>query len=308
MILVQDGEAYLNTPPSGEASQLTHPVSPNPETGRVVFISDKGELVLWEDGEIVSRLAINALPDARILQDSVGRLLLLSDPTDRYDHGVLGDGLEAGGIVLVKSDPVLEIEAKIEIPAPAVIEGIAPIWSDLNGDGEREILVTVSRPAEGARLVLYNESGQVLAEGPSAGQAYRWRHQLAAVPLGVGGEILIVDVLRPHLDATLEFFSWEGDRLVLKAELPGYSSHRIGSRNLDMALVGDLDGDGVLEVIVPGKSQETLHGIEYLNGEAVEVWAISLGGRLTSNLAGISLENGRLTIGAGVGDQLLIWE
>ncbi len=75
-----------------------------------------------------------------------------------------------------------------------------------------------------------------------------------------------------------------------------------------MALVGDLDGDGALEVVVPGKSQETLHGIEYLNGEAVEVWAISLGGRLTSNLAGVLLENGRLTIGAGVGDQLLIWE
>ena len=221
---------------------------------------------------------------------------------------MLGDGLEAGGIIVVESNPVLELVVKIEIPPPAVIEGITPIWVDVDGDGEREILVTISSPAEGSRLVLYSEAGLVLAEGPSAGQAYRWRHQLAAVPLGVGGKILIVDVLRPHLDATLEFFSWEGDRLVLQAELPGYSSHRIGSRNLDMALVGDLDGDGVLEVVVPDKTQETLHGLEYNNGQAIEVWAVPLGGRLTSNLAGVSLEDGRLAIGAGVGDLLMIWE
>ncbi len=209
---------------------------------------------------------------------------------------------------LVETDPVLKVINRIEIPAPAVVEGIAPIWVDLNGDGEREILVTVSDNDIGARLILYNEAGQILAEGPAAGQAYRWRHQLAIAPLGPEGQMLIMDVLRPHLDATLEFFSWEGDRLVLQAELPGFSSHRIGSRNLDMALVGDLDGDGSLEVVVPGLGQETLHGIGYLAGKAEILWTVPLDGRLTSNLAGVKLADGSLVLGAGVGESLFVWE
>ena len=226
MILAQEGERYLNIPPASETSDLTHPVSPNPDSGRVVFITNEGDLVLWEQGAEIDRLDVNALPDARLIGDENGRLLFLSDPTDRYDHGVLGDNLEAASITLVETDPVLKLVARIEIPSPAVIEGIAPIWTDLNGDGTREILVTVSDYDIGARLVLYNEDGENLAEGPAAGQAYRWRHQLAAAPLGPDGQILIIDVLRPHLDATLEFFSWEGDRLVLKESCPASAATR----------------------------------------------------------------------------------
>ena len=112
----------------------------------------------------------------------------------------------------------------------------------------------------------------------------------------------------PHLDATLEFFSWEGDRLVLKGELSGFSSHRIGSRNLDMALVADLDGNGFPEVVVPSLGQESLQGVGFVDGSAEVLWTESLGGRLTSNLAGVSLADGSLVFGAGVGESLVVWE
>lgn len=308
MILASDGEVYLNAPPAPEASLLTHPVSPAPGNGRVVFIARNGDLVLEEHGVEINRLEAHALPDARLIQDERGRLLFLSDPTDRYDHRVLGDALEAASITLVETSPTLKVVRRIEIPSPAVVEGIAPIWTDLNGDGEREILVTLSDLDQGARLVLFSEEGEILAQGPAAGQAYRWRNQLAAAPLGPDGEVLIIDVLRPHLDATLEFFSWEGERLVLKAELAGFSSHAIGSRNLDQALVGDLDGDGSLEVVVPGLDQESLHGIGYHAGEVEIQWSAALDGRLTSNLAGVTLGDGSLALGAGVGNVLVIWE
>jgi len=308
MILDVEGEIYLNTPPNDEASTFTNPVIPDPDTGRVVYISESGDLVLWEHGETISRLEANALPDARLIQDEKGRLLFLSGPNDQYDHGVLGDSLEATSISLVETIPELRLIRHIEIPPPGVIEGIAPIWVDMNSDGTREVLVTVSDYSSGARLVLFSEEGQILAEGPAAGQGYRWRHQLAAAPLGPAGEMLIIDVLRPHLDATLEFFSWEGDRLVLQAELPGFSSHGIGSRNLDMALVGDLNGDGLLEVVLPGLGQESMYGISYRNGRAEIMWEVPLGGRLTSNLAGVTQDDGTLVLGAGVGEILLLWQ
>jgi hypothetical protein len=308
IILVQEDQVYLNTPPDFQASPLTHPVSPNPETGRIVFITNQGDLVLWEHGEVISQLAVAALPDARILQDENGRLLLLTDPTTNYDHGVLGDSTEASSITLLESHPELKVISKIVIPAPGVVEGIAPIWEDINGDGEREILVTESNFEEGARLVLYSEDGQVLARGPAAGQAYRWRHQLAAASLGEDGEMLIVDVLRPHLDATVEFFRWKDQRLVLVAEVSGFSSHGIGSRNLDQALVGDMNGDGTPELVVPDLTRQSINGIQLMDGNAEVIWTIPLGGGLTSNLAAVSTLGGELNLGAGVGSNLLVWE
>ena len=72
--------------------------------------------------------------------------------------------------------------------------------------------------------------------------------------------------------------------------------------------MGDLDGDGKLEVVVPGLGQETLHGIGYLDGITDILWTISLGGRLTSNLVGVTQSDGSLALGAGVGEWLFVWE
>ena len=90
-----------------------------------------------------------------------------------------------------------------------VIEGIAPIWVDWNQDGEREIIVTLSDLANGAQVVVFNEQGKRIAEGPAIGQGYRWRHQIAVAPFGPNGEMELVDVLTPHLGGVVEFYQWQ---------------------------------------------------------------------------------------------------
>ena len=75
------------------------------------------------------------------------------------------------------------------------------------------------------------------------GKGFCWRHQLAAGPFGPTGEIEFVDVVTPHLGGIVSFYKLEDDELLLEAEVRGYSSHVNGSRNLDMAFVGDPDGE-----------------------------------------------------------------
>jgi hypothetical protein len=116
------------------------------------------------------------------------------------------------------------------------VEGIAPIWTDLTGDGGREIIVTLSDPEGGARLAVYSEAGEQLAVGSAIGRGYRWRHQLVVAPFGPTGDLELADVMTPHIGGIVEFFQLAGDRLKLIAQTSGYSSHVLGSRNLDMRL------------------------------------------------------------------------
>jgi len=307
LVLVQNDEAVLIGPPTSQASPLTHPVPVSYDPLRLVFIESGGDLVMWENGAEIDRLAADALPDGRLLVDENDRLILLSDPTERYSHGALGDEYEAGSIILLGTDPGLTLINRIEISSPEVVEGLAPIWVDMDGDGTREILVTVSNADQGARLVLYSEKGDILAQGPAAGQGFRWRHQLAAVPQGGGPEMAVYDILRPHLDGLFEAYRWRGEFLTVMAYIPGYSSHNLGSRNLDQTLSGDLDGDGLWEVVVPSQDGTSLSGLFYREGAMGAAWTLDLEGKLTSNLAGATLTDGSLAWGAGVGNELVVY-
>lgn len=49
-------------------------------------------------------LNIDLLSDGRIIQDGQSRILLLSEPSDVYGHGILGDRIEPMGWEKVESD------------------------------------------------------------------------------------------------------------------------------------------------------------------------------------------------------------
>ena len=78
--------------------------------------------------------------------------------------------------------------------------------------------------------------------GPAIGRGNRWRHQIAVAPFGPNGERELVDVLTPHIGGVVEFYRMVGDRIEIVATVPGFTSHVIGSRNLDLALAADADG------------------------------------------------------------------
>ena len=94
----------------------------------------------------------------------------------------------------------------------------------------------------------------------------RWRGFPLASPVGRSalrtiGEVEIVYVLTPHIGGIVEFYRLENDILKVVVKIPGFSSHKIGSRNLDMAVAGDFGGDGQVELLVPSQTLDEIGGI-----------------------------------------------
>jgi hypothetical protein len=103
------------------------------------------------------------------------------------------------------------------------------------------------------------------------------------------------------------------DRLAYVAEngdvvLWDETSHRIGLRNLDMALAGDFDGDGNIELLLPDDAMRSIGAIRRTTGGAEVVRTLPMGGaRVATNLA-VVLDRNATTVGVGREDGVLrIW-
>ncbi len=302
-ILYQDGKVKVLTTQAPNLAPFTHPILTG--AGDLAYINDQGEIFV-EGSDWARPYKADALLDGRLLSDGAGNLLTLAAPSDIYQHGALGDDLEAKGFTLLNLDTGKV--NRVGIYSDQVVEGIAPIWADLNSDSVREILLTLSNRQGGAQLVVMDAQGEIIAQGEPIGTGYRWRHQIAAAPIGPNREMEIVDVLTPHIGGVVEFFRLEGENLVKVAELSGYTSHVIHTRNLDLAFVGDLDADGLLELLLPKQDLSSL-GILQRSESGVEVVGEApLEGGLSSNLAAIPLPDGGMSVAAGMGSGVLrVW-
>ena len=150
-------------------------------------------------------------------------------------HGVLGDALEAEGL-LVRYDNGERVICDTVLAGPErVFEDTAPRLEDMNGDGVNEVITVASHRSFGARLELYGYPGlgqdfRLLSHTPYIGTAFRWLAPVGVADFDDDGRLDIAYVETPHLGKTLRIVTPEDGELVEIASASGFSNHRIGDR------------------------------------------------------------------------------
>lgn len=188
-------------------------------------------------------------------------------PTDRYGHGVLGDAIEAGSLVVVDDQGRRHEHV---LGDHRVFEDITPRLVDLDGDGANEVVTIRADLAAGAAVAVYGIRDGVLAEIAATapiGRRNRWLSVAATADFLGDGMPRIAVVLMPHLAGELELLELRGRQLVrIAGPVAGYSTHAIGSRVLSLAGVVDADGDGVADLALPDLSRRRVVLVGFTDG------------------------------------------
>jgi hypothetical protein len=185
-----------------------------------------------------------------------------SQPTTRYDHGVLGDAVEYGALELTLRGGV---GRRIVLPDTRVFEDLAPRLVDLDGDGAPEIIAVETDLSRGARISVYGPDG-LIAATPFIGAPHRWLAPVGAADLDGDGRIEIAYVDRPHLLRLLRIWRFEDGRLTEIAQGEGLTNHRIGD---DFISGGLRDcGDGP-EMLLTGPDWRAVIAVRLEDGRVV---------------------------------------
>lgn len=188
-------------------------------------------------------------------------------PTTRYDHGVLGDAIEAGSLVVLDNAGRRYEQV---LPEAFVFEDITPRIADLDGDGQNEVITIRTKLTAGAAIAVYQLQGGNLIEKASTqplGAPHRWL-SIAGIGDFVGdGHREIAVVKTPHIGGMLEVLSLQANKLVrLYPPQPGYSTHFIGAHFVSLAAVSDVGGDGVSKLVLPNQRRDRIVVLDLRKG------------------------------------------
>lgn len=202
--------------------------------------------------------------------------------TDRYQHGILGDTLEASQLLVQTQEGK---QLTFSLPDNRVFEDLEPRLVDLDKDKKDEIIVIESDVNSGASLAVYAiVSGQLkaVASTPFLGQSNRWLN-----PVGVGdfdgnGRLDIALVATPHIGGILRLYEFSDSGLRLFSEYAGVSTHKIGSINLGLGQVVESTPKDLL--ILPNQYHDALMLLEWTQSGIKQIAKTRLNGRLESSL------------------------
>lgn len=247
------------------------------------------------------------LPDGGIASGNGPGLVRawFAEPTRRYGHGVLGDAVEAGALIAESQTGERHV---FQMPQNAVFEDLTPRLADLDNDGRAEVIAIRAFLNAGGALGVYGlkdgKLGEIARTAP-IGRPNRWLNVAGIADFDGDGIRDIAIVVTPHIGGTLEFWSLRQDRLVKLASQHGFSNHAIGSRNLDLSAVADVDGDGIAELALPDASRRALRVVKIRNGKVISLASIRMPAAIVENMARVAGPRGPVFL-LGLSDGSLV--
>ncbi len=245
-----------------------------------------------------------ATPDGRVtIADKHILEAWLTRPTERYDHAIMGDAFEAGGLAVILAN---KKRIELLLDEKSVFEDRIVRLVDLDGDGRLELVVVHTYLDRGAALAVYKVKDEKIvpvAETTPIGLPHRWLNPVAAADFDGDGNIEIAFVETPHIGGLLKVARLEGgDRKYLRivGELRGFSNHSIGQRELLQSVTFDWDGDKLPDLILPGADRTTIKAVSMADGKLKVIAEIEIGGIIDSQLVAADLD------GDGRGEVLLV--
>ena len=209
------------------------------------------------------------LPENLIARDAASDLTArYTDPTTRYAHGILGDKIEAGGLLVVKAGK----RHYYQLDEQYVFEDLQPRMADVDGDGQPEFIAIRSSLTQGAGVAIFKivkDQLVLLAASDFVGMPNRWLNIAAIADLDNDGILEIAWVQTPHIGGISRVAHLVKDRLAVIDQKSGYSNHRIGQRNLCLSAL--TTSTPLKTLYLPTNDYAAVVGLQLVGGKISEV-------------------------------------